>query len=233
MPCRSLAFVAFRHANPYGGFLLCVASLLSCLVGHRSDPYRTLIRSISDTVPDQTGHPSDPIGKLSDISPDDCPTSIGTLSALNRNAVRLQIGLVSGLRRNTQKVQLWQYPGRWTHVPSLVVTVGSGEDRDEHEVLWKSVAFLKEQVGISRIPRDGIISPLLGRNTTLVSEPTCQPSQRAAANSTRASQLQLWVPSLRVTDLWWLVHPINYAQNIPNAAFTDSFRFCFRCRRTF
>ena len=102
VPCRSLAFVAFRHANPYGGFLLCVASLLSCLVGHRSDPYRTLIRSISDTVPDQTGHPSDPIGKLSDISPDDCPTSIGTLSALNRNAVRLQIGLVSGLRRNTQ-----------------------------------------------------------------------------------------------------------------------------------
>ena len=102
MPCRSLAFVAFRHANPYGGFLLCVASLLSCLVGHRSDPYRTLIRSISDTDPDQTGHPSDPIGKLSDISPDDCPTSIGTLSALNRNAVRLQIGLVSGLRRNTQ-----------------------------------------------------------------------------------------------------------------------------------
>ena len=103
VPCRSLAFVAFRHANPYGGFLLCVASLLSCLVGHRSDPYRTLIRSISDTVPDQTGHPSDPIGKLSDISPDDCPTSIGTLSALNRNAVRLQIGLVSGLRRNTHK----------------------------------------------------------------------------------------------------------------------------------
>jgi hypothetical protein len=101
VPCRSLAFVAFRHANPYGGFLLCVASLLSCLVGHRSDPYRTLIRSISDTVPDQTGHPSDPIGKLSDISPDDCPTSIGTLSALNRNPVRLQIGLVSGLRRNT------------------------------------------------------------------------------------------------------------------------------------
>lgn len=101
VPCRSLAFVAIRHANPYGGFLLCVASLLSCLVGHQSDPYRTLIRSISDTVPDQTGHPSDPIGKLSDISPDDCPTSIGTLSALNRNAVRLQIGLVSDLRRNT------------------------------------------------------------------------------------------------------------------------------------
>ena len=102
VPCRSLAFFAFRHANPYGGFLLSVASLLSCLVGHRSDPYRTLIRSISDTLPNETGHPSDPIGKLSDISPDDCPTSIGTLSALNRNAVRLQIGLVSGLRRNTQ-----------------------------------------------------------------------------------------------------------------------------------
>ena len=109
VPCRSLAFFAFRHANPYGGFLLSVASLLSCLVGHRSDPYRTLIRSISDTVPDQTGHPSDPIGKLSDISPDDCPTSIGTLSALNRNAVRLQIGLVSGLRRNTQSGVL--HPG--------------------------------------------------------------------------------------------------------------------------
>ena len=50
------------------------------------------------------------------------------------------------------------------------MTVGSGENRDEHEVLWKSVAFLKEQVGISRIPRDGIISPLLGRNTTGVGE---------------------------------------------------------------
>ena len=56
--------------------------------GDQADPYRTLIRSISDTDPDQTGHPSDPIRKLSDISPDDCPTSIGTLSALNRNAVR-------------------------------------------------------------------------------------------------------------------------------------------------
>ena len=41
----------------------------------------------------------------------------------------------------------------------------------------ESVAFLKEPGGNSRIPRNGIIiSPLLGRNTTLVSEPTCQPS---------------------------------------------------------
>ena len=65
-------------------------------------PCRTPIQSISDTHPVDIGHRSDPIRKLSDISPDDCPASIGTLSALNRNAVRLQIGLVSGLRRNTQ-----------------------------------------------------------------------------------------------------------------------------------
>ena len=64
-------------------------------------PCRTPIQSISDTHPVDIGHRSDPIRKLSDISPDDCPASIGTLSALNRNAVRLQIGLVSGLRRNT------------------------------------------------------------------------------------------------------------------------------------
>ena len=65
-------------------------------------PCRTPIQSISDTHPVDIGHRSDPIRKLSDISPDDCPASIGTLSALNRNAVRLRIGLVSGLRRNTQ-----------------------------------------------------------------------------------------------------------------------------------
>jgi hypothetical protein len=32
-----------------------------------------------------------------------------------------------------------------------------GRNRDEPEVLWESVAFLKEPGGISRIPTNGII----------------------------------------------------------------------------
>jgi hypothetical protein len=42
-----------------------------------------LYRPDSDTNPDHIGHQSDPTGKLSDISPDDCPTS-------NRTAVRFE-----------------------------------------------------------------------------------------------------------------------------------------------
>ena len=53
------------------------------------------------------------------------------------------------------KVESWQYPGRWTHVPSRQVTVGSGENRGEPEILWESVAFLKEWVGFFRIPGSG------------------------------------------------------------------------------
>jgi hypothetical protein len=37
------------------------------------------------------------------------------------------------------------------------VKVGSRENRDEPEVLWESVAFLKEPGGISRIPRKVIM----------------------------------------------------------------------------
>ncbi len=60
---------------------------------------------------------------------------------------------VTGFRR----FHSWQYPGWWTHVPSLLVKVGSRENRDEPEVLWESVAFLKEPGGISRIPRKVIM----------------------------------------------------------------------------
>lgn len=72
-----------------------------------SDSHRTLIRSISATVPDPTGNPSDPIRKLSDISPDDCPTSSGILS---------------GLRRNTQERLGWRRLGRvgMTDSPALL-----------------------------------------------------------------------------------------------------------------
>jgi hypothetical protein len=88
-------------SKPFRRFSTCVAPLLSRHVGHWSDSYRTLIRTKPDTVPAQTGHQSGPIGKLSDFSPDDCPISIGTLSALNRIAVRLQSESVSDLPRNT------------------------------------------------------------------------------------------------------------------------------------
>lgn len=64
---------------------------------------RTSVRFLSDTVPDHIGHPSGATAKLSDISPDSCPISIGTLSALNRIAVRLQSDWVSDLLRNTHR----------------------------------------------------------------------------------------------------------------------------------
>ena len=84
------------------------------------------------------------------------------------------------------------YPLRRIRPTNLVVTVtfgvvdtcsispGDGLTEVTRVILRfqrKSVAFLKEPGGNSRIPRNGIIiTPLLGRNTTLVSEPTCQPS---------------------------------------------------------
>ena len=53
-------------------------------------------------IPNRTGHPSDPSQKLSDLSPEHCPNQIGTLSALNRNRVRIELESVSDLPRNTQ-----------------------------------------------------------------------------------------------------------------------------------
>src|SRR6187401_3801252 len=90
----------FPASKPFRQFSICVTSLLSSHVGHRSDSYRTPIRPKPDTIPGHVGHQSGATAKLSDISPDCCPISIGTLSALNRIAVRLQSDWVSDLLRN-------------------------------------------------------------------------------------------------------------------------------------
>ena len=39
------------------------------------------------------------------------------------------------------------------------MTVGSGENEGESEILWKSVDFQEEPIGISRILGNGIMEP--------------------------------------------------------------------------
>ena len=57
----------------------------------------------------QTGHDSDGASKTVRFAPEPCPDSIGTLSGLHRNSVRLQVGTLSGLRRNTQSLPVPQF----------------------------------------------------------------------------------------------------------------------------
>ena len=71
--------------------------------GHQSDRIRTPFRTQSDSIPKQLGHHSDGAPKTVRFPPEHCPDSVGTVSGLHRNTVRLHVGTLSDLRRNTQQ----------------------------------------------------------------------------------------------------------------------------------
>ncbi len=51
----------------------------------------------------------------------------------------------------------WQYPGRWTHVPSLLVTVGSGSGRGFVAVTGELVVESTSQVGPQMVDEEGVL----------------------------------------------------------------------------
>src|SRR5437762_9468043 len=77
--------------------------LLWHLFQRRSSPPDSGFRFLSDTIPGQLGHHSNGARKLSGLSPEHCPISIGTVSGQNRNAVRQKLESVSDSPRNTHQ----------------------------------------------------------------------------------------------------------------------------------
>src|SRR5882724_1332018 len=91
--------------NP--GSFLSVTPLLEPAIpahsGQHFDRIRTPFRTQSDGIPKQLGHHSDGAPKTVRFAPEYCPDSIGTVSGLHRNPVRLHVGTASEMRRNTHK----------------------------------------------------------------------------------------------------------------------------------
>src|SRR5260370_2898051 len=75
--------------------------LIPAHFGPQSDRIRTPFRTQSDGIPKQLGHHSDGAPKTVRVPPEHCPDSVGTVSGLHRNSVRLHVGTLSDLRRNT------------------------------------------------------------------------------------------------------------------------------------
>ena len=79
----------------------CLFGWHAALVGHCSGLYRTEFRGIPDRIPFHIGHHSNGAPKLPDISPENYPNGIESVSTLNRNTVRPKWDWASAIAWNT------------------------------------------------------------------------------------------------------------------------------------
>src|ERR1019366_7673934 len=95
-----------RRIEPNPGRFSSVTPLLEPAIparfGQHSDRIRTPFPTQSDSLPKHLGHHSDGAPKTVRFPPEHCPDSIGKVSGVHRNAVRLHVGPLSDLCRDTQ-----------------------------------------------------------------------------------------------------------------------------------